>query len=75
MGDSLEPIRLQLAFMYTIIKEEEPEIYMALERLGIPPFFAISWILSWFAHDLSDLQDMGRLYDFLIASNPLAPIY
>ncbi|KAJ1919611.1 GTPase-activating protein gyp8 [Mycoemilia scoparia] len=75
MGDNLETIRTQLSLIYTLLENEDPELHTLLDQLAIPPFFAISWVLSWFAHDLVDLNDMARLYDFFMSSSPLAPIY
>lgn len=43
--------------------------------MGIPPFFGLSWQLTWFSHTLSDFPTVQRLFDFFIASHPLMPLY
>ena len=40
------------------------------------PIFALSWVLTWFAHDLKDLRQVARLFDlFLAIGHPLTVIY
>lgn len=36
------------------------------------PYFALSWILSWFTHNLTNITKIYRVIDFLICSHPLA---
>lgn len=37
--------------------------------------FALSWLITWFGHVLSDMRHVVRLYDFFLACHPLMPIY
>jgi len=37
--------------------------------------FALSWLITWFGHVLSDFRHVVRLYDFFLACHPLMPIY
>ena len=37
--------------------------------------FAVSWLLTWFAHSLEDLDDVSRLFDAFLGSDPLMPLY
>lgn len=39
------------------------------------PFFALSWILTLFSHDIDTLPPVQRIFDFLIARNPISAIY
>jgi len=39
------------------------------------PFFALSWIITWFSHDVRDTALVKRLFDFFIVSHPLMPVY
>ena len=39
------------------------------------PFFAISWLLTWFAHVVEDWDTIVRIFDSCLASHPLFPIY
>lgn len=37
--------------------------------------FALPWYLTWFGHSLNHYKDVVRLYDYFLASPPLAPLY
>ena len=37
--------------------------------------FAVSWLLTWFAHSLENLDDVSRLFDAFLGSDPLMPLY
>jgi len=39
------------------------------------PFFALSWVLTWFSHDLESVAVVARLFDFLVAHNPVMVCY
>ncbi len=60
----------------TIIKAQDIELYSHL--LSIPnfePFFAVSWLITWFAHELSHLEHVARVFDVLLASPPIYSYY
>lgn len=46
-----------------------------LQSKGLAPFFALSWFITWFAHDVSDLREAARLFDLFLATHPLMPLY
>jgi len=37
--------------------------------------FALSWILTWFAHDIQNFDVVSRLFDVFLVSHPLFPAY
>lgn len=37
--------------------------------------FAVSWVITWFAHDIGSLGSIERIYDFFLASHPLMNLY
>ena len=41
----------------------------------VPPFFALSWVLTWFSHDIVRYHHVTRIFDFLLASHPLMVVY
>lgn len=61
--------------MLAVVRADDPVIYARLRRLSVPPFFSVSWILTWFAHDLSSIFTLEQLFDFFIASHPSAIVY
>lgn len=46
-----------------------------VSRCNIMPYYALSWILTWFSHDLESLDKIARLFDLFVASSPLMPVY
>lgn len=46
-----------------------------LFRAEVGTIFALSWLITWFGHVLSDFRHVVRLYDFFLACHPLMPIY
>jgi hypothetical protein len=64
-----------VAMMLAIVELADPPLHRLLSRLSIPPFFCISWLLTWFSHDILHLPDLRRLFDFFIANEPVAIVY
>lgn len=46
-----------------------------LESGMTSPFFLLSWVLTWFSHEIRDTTVAKRLFDFFIVSHPLMPLY
>lgn len=46
-----------------------------INRAEVGTIFALSWLITWFGHVLSDFRHVVRLYDFFLACHPLMPIY
>lgn len=44
-------------------------------RAEVGTIFALSWLITWFGHVLSESKHTLRLYDFFLSSHPLMPIY
>lgn len=45
------------------------------DRSGIEPFFALSWLITWFGHDIKTLDVIARIYDVLLCSHPSFVLY
>ena len=63
-------------------EEEEAEDFVMLGVADLSDMehisgchFAVSWLLTWFAHHLNTLEDVTRLFDLFVASDPLMPLY
>lgn len=52
-----------LQLMMKVIQSEEPKVYERISFIQIPTF-AVSWIITWFAHDLENMNDVYRIFDF-----------
>lgn len=58
-----------------IIRDRDEGLYAFLRKAGVPPFFATSWIICWWSHDLKDLTQASRIFDVLISSPPYYCLY
>ena len=58
-----------------IIKTVDKKLYKFLSQASIEPFFATSWLITWFAHDIKELNRIARVYDAMICSHPLLMTY
>ena len=53
----------------------DADLHAFIEASGAPPHFALSWRLTWFAHEIKDLDQCARVFDIFIASHPVMPLY
>ena len=83
LATSMEATRDVLKLLYPLLRRMQPHrggprlAALLEEEAGIEePIFALSWVLTWFAHDITDLRQVARLFDlFLAIGHPLAPLY
>ncbi|KAI9306849.1 rab-GTPase-TBC domain-containing protein [Cunninghamella echinulata] len=75
MLDSFDPISKQLRLMVSIVEYEDKEFMAFLEKHNVMPYYALSWVLTWFSHDLVDFDMITRLFDLFIASSSIMPLY
>ncbi|GAA5878783.1 hypothetical protein JCM16303_007180 [Sporobolomyces ruberrimus] len=70
MGPGLEPTLGYLKLAHRLIQRIDPEMYSLVNQAASMPFFALSWALTLFSHDLYEVAVIARLFDFLLAHNP-----
>lgn len=71
---TLDAVIESLQLLYSILRAADAQLAEHIIATGIEPYFAISWVITWFAHHVSpDL--IARLFDLFIASHPLMPVY
>ena len=58
-----------------IIDDTDPELASIFTNNNVEPFFALSWLLTWFAHDVDNLDEAARLFDLMLATSPIMPLY
>jgi len=75
MQESMQPIMNQLDLLYVLTKQGDAALYSFLIDSDTPPYFAVSWVLTWFSHDVENIKAVKRLFDLFICSNPLMPVY
>ncbi|KAJ1977877.1 GTPase-activating protein gyp8 [Dimargaris verticillata] len=75
MSHDFTYVHAYLGCIYTLVQHDDPELYGQIVATSLPPYFATSWLLTWFSHNLRDLQLVGRLFDFFLTQSPLMPVY
>lgn len=61
--------------LFPLIAAFDPEVHSYLLYCDMEPFFAISWVITWFSHDVRDTEVVKRLFDAFIVSHPLFSLY
>lgn len=76
---TIDPALRTLHLLYPILKHADRELYDFIKSQNEPaletPYFALSWYMTWFAHDVDSLEDSARLFDLFMASHPMMPLY
>lgn len=72
---TLEPVAELLNLQVPILVKLDPVLGKHVERMDIPCYFAISWFITWFSHDVPHFHEACRLFDFFLASHPMMPLY
>ena len=73
MLKTLTPAVKHLELIPAILEAANPVLHQRLAN--IQPFFALAAALTLYAHDISEYSDISRLYDFLLAKEPVVAIY
>mmetsp|Transcript_23720 Transcript_23720/g.27000 ORF Transcript_23720/g.27000 Transcript_23720/m.27000 type:complete len:843 (+) Transcript_23720:113-2641(+) len=78
--DAMRPSFLQLQttirlLVMPLICHFDREVHDFLYMCEMEPFFALSWIITWFSHDIRDTALAKRLFDAFLVSHPLLPLY
>ncbi|PYI00155.1 hypothetical protein BO71DRAFT_341530 [Aspergillus ellipticus CBS 707.79] len=73
MLPSLSPALKHLQLIPAIIENADPVLCRHLAE--IRPFFALAATLTLYSHDIQEYSDIARLFDFLLAQEPVVSIY
>ncbi|CAO3648298.1 unnamed protein product [Cunninghamella blakesleeana] len=75
MLDSLEPILKEIELLNTLYRLKNEKLYDHFQSMGVLPYYCLSWMITWFSHDLSDLEDIYRIFDLVLSTHPMMPLY
>lgn len=75
MDPTMDNTKHILNYLMPIIEKVNPEVHDFMQQAEVGTVFALSWLITWFGHVLSDFRHVVRLYDFFLACHPLMPIY
>lgn len=75
MKPTMEKTTYYLTYIYPILRRSHEDLYDFLMKSGVGTIFCLPWLITWYAHTLSDYRNVVRLYDFFLASPYLMPMY
>ena len=71
-------VDLQTALRLTVfpmLAVLDPDVHDQLYAAEMQPFFCLSWVITWFAHEVRDTALVKRLFDAFLVGHPLLPLY
>lgn len=75
MEPTMEKTAELLDYIFPLLEHIHPELCDYIERAEVGSMFALPWFLTWYSHTLNNYNDVVRLYDYFLASEPLIPLY
>jgi len=75
MREDFQQVTLQLSLLHPLLHHFDRELHCLFTEVQMEPYYAISWILTWFAHDLADIDLVARLFDVFLSADPLFSLY
>lgn len=76
MLPTLSGAESHLHLLPAILYAADPDLYRHLSNAYQPaPFFALAATLTLYAHDIEGYGDIVRLFDYLLASGAVIPVY
>ncbi|XP_049606555.1 TBC1 domain family member 20 [Syngnathus scovelli] len=75
MDPTMDSTKHILNYLMPLLEEVDKELHDFLLRAEVGTIFALSWLITWYGHVLSEFKHTLRLYDFFLASHPIMPIY
>lgn len=75
MRENFDSVMELMKLVFVIIEEVDKELYRFLKSCNAEPFFSLSWILTWFSHEISNVDEIARLFDAILCSHSAYILY
>ncbi|KAI8903542.1 rab-GTPase-TBC domain-containing protein [Gorgonomyces haynaldii] len=76
MEPRLEQTMQHLDIVMELVERANKRLGAHLKRIpDFQPIFCLSWIITWFSHNLDDLDTVYRCFDCILSTDPLFPVY
>ncbi|KAA1071145.1 hypothetical protein PGT21_020848 [Puccinia graminis f. sp. tritici] len=75
LTSDLSPIMGYLRITQAILAKEKPDFATLISQTSSLPLFSLSWILTLTSHDLTSLDVVSRIFDFLLCHPPVMICY
>ncbi|CAI5723995.1 unnamed protein product [Peronospora destructor] len=75
MRPGLEQVMAATRLLFPLLDAADELLFHHLHESGVEPYFALPWMITWFAHQLKRFEDVTRLYDVFLVTHPLFSLY
>ncbi|XP_025943910.1 TBC1 domain family member 20-like [Apteryx rowi] len=75
MDPTMDSTKHILNYLMPLLQRESSRLHDFMLRAEVGTIFALSWLITWYGHVLTNFHHTLRLYDFFLASHPLMPVY
>ncbi|KAF1795543.1 Rab-GTPase-TBC domain [Phytophthora cactorum] len=75
MRSGFEQVMAATRLLFPLLDAADELLFQHLHASGVEPFFALPWMITWFAHQLKRFGDVTRLYDVFLVTHPLFSLY
>ncbi|CAH0491726.1 unnamed protein product [Peronospora farinosa] len=75
MRPGLEQVMAATRLLFPLVDAADELLFQHLRESKVEPFFALPWMITWFAHQLKRFEDVARLYDVFLVTHPLFSLY
>ncbi|CAH0477296.1 unnamed protein product [Peronospora belbahrii] len=75
MRSGLDQVMATTRLLFPLLDAADELLFQHLHESGVEPFFALPWMITWFAHQLKRFEDVARLYDVFLVTHPLFSLY
>lgn len=76
-----EGVSIEMKLIYKLLEKVDKKLNKKLQEIHTvetdinSPMFSLSWVLTWLSHNIYSFETLCRVFDFCLASHPLAPVY
>ena len=76
-----EGVSIEMFLIYKLLENIDKSLTEKLQDLYTvetslsSPMFSLSWVLTWLSHNMKSFDALCRVFDFCLATHPLAPVY
>lgn len=75
MAKNFDDVSRFMQILMVLLKFTDSTLYNFLRAAQVEPYFAISWIITWFAHDVKSIDSIARIFDVMLSSHPMYCYY
>ncbi|CAH8586488.1 unnamed protein product [Schistosoma turkestanicum] len=75
MQKSMDLTLEYMQLIFALLERVSTSVLNSIESVDLGPDFAIAWIITWFAHVLPNMDDVRRLFDLFLATDPIMLVY